>query len=157
MKLFISQFWSQILCFGIGLIAGMYGIWNVHTYLRDKAEIACNQSISDQKTKSAEACAEAANVTEKLTHEHDAKMSDLQRRINELKRVQPKSVRTSDLPSRTPGSNAAGADGLCGGNEISTEPLYDLAGKAQGSSLKVTGLQAYVNSIQPYIAKCEGR
>lgn len=158
MTIILARFWSQILCFIIGIAISAFAVWHLHTYLRDKATIACTAAISAQKTESANACAAATKISEDITRENEAKISDLQRRVADAKRLQPSpTIRINNLPETASKTDAIGQSGLRGGYEVQTGPLYDLAGNAQEIVINFTSLQNYVRSLEPYIAKCEGR
>lgn len=144
--------------FALGASIAGWGTWKLHGYLRDKAEIACVARVDEQKTASANACEAANKVSEGIANEHTAKITDLERRLAAARKLQPApTVRIGDFPQGSPLINGTGNGGLCGGDVVRTDPFWNIADQASHSSIKASGLQDYVNKIQPFIAKCEGR
>jgi len=131
--------------------------WTVHGWLRDRAATKHETALSEQKSKSAEECAASVKITEDLTNVHLSKITDLERRLADARRMSPATIRPRDVPASPARADAARDDGLCGGNEVSTEPFWDIARAASTSSAKMTDLQSYVRSLEPFIARCEGR
>lgn len=168
-KAFLKVYWSQILIFLLTALA----CWLLHGCSVDRIEARHQTALSDaakkreddlkaQKTASAQECFNANQISEEIINENQAKMSDLQRELAAAKRMQTVrtvyvTTRPGDLSEGSPGADATRDVRPGEGYAVDSFRLLDHSGRSKAEIIHYGSLQAYVRSLEPFIARCEGR
>jgi hypothetical protein len=134
---------SQIkLIFFSAIFAAMvvfFGFWRYevlnHSKTSDALELA-KETIKQQK--------ENIIITERASNDYQASIDNLNIELNRLRNRPAKCV---PVTSTTSGNNEAATKAkLFNGNGLRTEWLYDYAGRAEETRLRLIGCQRFINS-----------
>jgi hypothetical protein len=94
----------------------------------------------DQNAAQLSACSKQHKINSEVSNEYQSQITALNRRVRDLKRVQPALC----IPVSPCGSDAAPAAGHGNGNGIAAGALYDYAGACEALRQQVIGLQNYI-------------
>lgn len=134
---FILKYWR----FGVGGAVGaliMFGVMQIRVGLIDASYAL---KIENTRKAAIAQCEEDKKLTKDVSHEYQSQISDLNRRLADLKRV-----RYACLPVTDPsgGRDAAPRAGHAGGNAVDTGTLYDYAGRAEQYRLQLIACQTFI-------------
>jgi ribosomal protein S13 len=140
LSLFLSLIKSpKIIGYGL-LIAASFstGVY-VHSRI---ASLTLKSALSEQQSTLIAQCDSQKKVTEDIDHEHQAKISDLSKRVAAYKRMRP--AECVHVTNTASSDNGKAGGGLMGTHDVDSESLTDYAELAEGYRLRLVSCQNFI-------------
>ncbi|NQZ14308.1 MAG: hypothetical protein HRT94_05745 [Alphaproteobacteria bacterium] len=129
----------------LGLILGLSFVcvlllWRIDHLGAENKVLSNNLETATETIKQHE---ENIKLTEEVSNEYQDSIASLNRELRRLHRIEARCVPIADKTGSNNGSTAEAE--FRGGNGLSSEWLYDYAGRAEKTRLKLIGCQRFVN------------
>lgn len=128
----------------IGIAAALLASFGAGIYVHSQfAERKLAIALEAQKEALVQQCKEDKAITNDVARDYETQLNNLNKRLGALKRLRTACI----VPTtNTTGSNNGGATGkLSGQNGVTAESLFDYAGDAEQTRLKLLACRDFIN------------